>query len=114
MADNAAARDKYGALKIVLDMLAIIAVAYVFAVYPFWLNYHGVVYGTPSVTSPTQIWLMLLGCIPGTFGTPWLISRYGASVSRKFPVTTNWRVQIAFILFLPLGMFVVFIARNWR
>ena len=107
-------QDRYKALKVVVDVLAALSVAYVFIVHPVWLNGHTIVYGTVSSKTPTQMWLALLGCVPGVYGAPWLIHRYKAIVARKFAITRDWRFLGALVLGLPLLMFIGIIVRFWR
>jgi hypothetical protein len=107
-------KNRSKALMATIDALAAISVAYAFIGFPLWLNYHTIVHGTVARRPPEQLWLMIAGISPCMFGLPWLIRRYAASISRKYPITTDLRFRLLFVLAMPVLMFIAIVVRVWR
>lgn len=102
-----AKKDGYRALKIAVDVLAVMSIASVFIVLPIWLNYGQLLGGT--LKTLTQMRLMFFSCVVLCgFGLRWFGYRYADILARKYPVTATLWFRMSLALAVPLLMMLIF------
>lgn len=100
MMEVAINKDKFIKLKIIIDVLSVLSVIYLCAIFPIWLSFDLIFYGHLGKTS-TQLWAMYAGIIPSIFGLQWLAPRYKDTFIKKFP---SPYMQIALTLACGIGV----------